>query len=86
MKEKQIINDFKNHKIIVDVEYERTKYYNFNNDWLGTFYLKRNEFDISVLLYRNLSRHLNNQDEMNEFIKLVIEKMIGRLLMKLHDR
>ena len=79
MTEEEIINfinnKFKNHKIKIFVEQKRIGYYNSNNDrWLGTFYLKRNKFYISVWFYINLMKHFKNQDEMNEYIKPIIRK------------
>ena len=79
-----IINDqFKNHKITIDIEQKRIDYYNSNNGWwLGAFYLETNElhFSYSFWFYHDIKKHFKNIDEMNEFIKPVLEKIIGRLL------
>ena len=83
MKEKEIINDFKNHKIKIDVERDNIEFYNLNNyRWLGSFSLETNEFDIGYWLYNNLKKHFKDKDEMYEFSKPFLEKIIGRLLMK----
>ena len=84
MTEKHIINfinnEFKDYKIKIFVDEKGINYLNPNDRWLGSFYLKRNEFYISVLLYNNLIKHFNNQDEMHEFITPIIEKIINRKL------
>ena len=75
------INDqFKDYKIRVFVEEKGISYLNSNNNWLGDFYLETNKFYISVWFYINLMKHFKNQDEMNDFIKPIIKKIIGRLL------
>ena len=77
----KVINDlFKDHTIIIDVEQKEIEYYTYNNDWLGTLFLKTNEFDSSYWFYNNLIEHFKNIDEMKEFIKPVLEKIIGRSL------
>ena len=84
MTEKHIINfinnEFKDYKIKIFVEEKKIRYYNSNNDWLGTLFLKTNEFDSSYWFYNNLIEHFKNIDEMKEFIKPVLEKIIGRSL------
>ena len=76
------INDlFNDHKIIIDAEQNIIDYYKSDTyRWLGNFYLKTNKFYAGYWFYNNLMKHFNNQDEMYEFIKLVIEKMIGKSL------
>ena len=87
MKEKQIINfiihRLKNDKIKIDVEEKKILYYKSDNDWLGRFYLKSNEFDSSYWFYHDIKKYFKNKDEMYEFSKPFIEKIIGRLLNKL---
>ena len=69
----------KNHKIKIDVEDEIINYYNSKNDWLGYLYLETNEFIYSYYwLYYNLIKHFNNQDEMKDYIKPILEKIINR--------
>ena len=66
-------------KIKIDVERDNIEYYNFNNYWLGDFYLKTNEFDYSYYgVFNNLMKHFENIDEMYEFSKPFLEKIIGR--------
>ena len=83
MKDKEIIriiNDlFKDYKIKIDVEQKKIIYYK-SNDWcLGIFYLETNEFDSGYYwLYYNLIKHFNNQDEMKDYIKPILEKIINR--------
>ena len=77
----KFINDqFKNHKIIIDVEQKRIDYYNSKNDWLGTFYLETNDFYIIYWFYNNLMEHFKNRYQMYEFIKPFLGKIIGRSL------
>ena len=80
----RVINDhFKDHTIEIYVEEKRIDCYDCNNYWLGTFYLKSNRFGGSYTwFYKNLMKHFNNDNEMIEFIKPFIEKIIGRSLIK----
>ena len=83
MKEKQINESFKSHKIKIYVEQKRIDYYNSNNEWwLGAFYLETNElhFSYSFWFYHDIKKHFNNDNEMIEFIKPFLEKIIGRSL------
>ena len=88
MTDKQKINfiddQFKNYKIKIYVEENIIEYYNSNNNWLGSFYLKRNQFYISYYWFynNNLKKHFKDKDEMYEFSKPFLEKIIGRLLMR----
>ena len=87
MAEEEIINFindlFKDHKIKIYVEEKKIRYNN-NNYWLGSFYLKRNQFYISVWFYINLMKHFKNQDEMNEYIKPIIRKIIGKKINEIY--
>ena len=87
MTEEEIINfinnKFKNHKIKIFVEQKRIKCHNSNN-WLGDFYLETNKFYISVWFYINLMKHFKNQDEMNEYIKPIIRKIIGKKINEIY--
>ena len=76
--EKQINESFKTHKIKIYVEEKRIGYYNFNNYWLGAFYLKTNNFYMDYLFYYNLIEHLNNDNEMHEFLKSIMGKNINK--------
>ena len=82
-KQKEIIkvikNLFKDYKIQINVEEKRIVCYDCNNYWLGTFYLKSNRFGGSYTwFYKNLMKHFNNDNEMYEFIKPLIGKIIGK--------
>ena len=75
----RVINDeFKNHKIEIFVEEKRIVYYNFKDDSLGTVYIETNNFYVWYWLYYNLIKYFKDKDEMYEFIKPFIGKIIGR--------
>ena len=75
-----IINDqFKNHKIEINIEQKAIRYYyNNKNNFLGYLYIKTNNFYAGYWFYNNLMNHFKNRYEMKEFLKPVIGKTIKR--------
>ena len=77
-KEKHINESFKNHKINIYVEEKEIEYYTYNNDQLGSFHLKTNNFYMCYWFYKNLKKHFKNTYEMIEFVKPVLRKIIHK--------
>ena len=78
MTEKHIINfinnEFKDYKIKIFVDEKGINYLNPNDRWLGSFYLNTNKFVTNYYL----TEHFKNIDEMNEFIKPILRKIIHK--------
>ena len=77
-KEKQINESFKDYKIQINVEEKSIDYCISNDCGLGIFYLKTNNFYMDYLFYYNLIEHLNNDNEMHEFLKSIMGKNINK--------